>query len=300
MWSYSVQSVSIFCPIHQTATETMDRICVHAFYEEVISIALCKLILCDVSKMWHVKHQGCKVGEDIATSGVGEGVVLHRMCRIVKLRQVDRAVPDMFKMFKPSPHEHWDSAASPFSPRNSSRVCHQVSTHCTSCLGLGRRTPCTGSLGKSVATQRQQESARIRKKELIIQCIKNLMKRESQRILLSGTCWSAKCHAALWLRWELSFDPNVEQVIQMVRIPEVVKTCQDMSRHVNWRRDRFLFLSVAVFVSGLHQVASPISNSISWIVHVFRKLLVASVSGGSCLQALAVLEPRIQRHRRPT
>ena len=62
MWSYSVQSVSIFCPIHQTATETMDRICVHAFYEEVISIALCKLILCDVSKMWHVKHQGCKVG----------------------------------------------------------------------------------------------------------------------------------------------------------------------------------------------------------------------------------------------
>ena len=127
--------VSIFCPIHQTATETMDRICVHAFYEEVISIALCKLIHCDVSKMWHVKHQGCKVGEDIATSGVGEGVVLHRICRIVKLRQVDRAVPDMFKMFKPSPHEHWDSAASPFSPRNSSRVCHQV--HMDELFGAG-------------------------------------------------------------------------------------------------------------------------------------------------------------------
>ena len=68
-----------------------------------------------------------------------------------------------------------------------------------------------------------------------------------------------------------------------------------MARHVGINVCWCFCLSVAL----LHHVASPIINLISCIVHVFRRLLVASVSGGSCLQALAVLEPRIQRHGRP-
>ena len=57
--------------------------------------------------------------------------------------------------------------------------------------GLGRPTPCTGSLGKS--SERQQEFGRIQQKSIklseikwyFIKCLKNLMKRESQRTLLS-------------------------------------------------------------------------------------------------------------------